>query len=260
MNIDFLTQIINQQKEALKKKKNFFSFYGLKLKCRKPLLRRSFKNSLKSPGEISLIAEIKKASPSRGVIVKDFKPLEIARIYKDCGAAALSVLTEEKYFLGNLSFLNLVRHSVNLPVLRKDFIIDEFQIYESYIAGADAILLIAELLNSEKLIQFLNLAKKLNLDCLVEVSDEKEMLKVLDSPAEIIGINNRNLHNFITDLNVTKTLMPFIPKDTVSVSESGIKTKEDILFLKDLGVNAVLIGETLLESVDISSKVKELFS
>jgi len=260
MNTDFLSLIINQQKQALKKKKNFFSLYNLKLKCRKPLIRRSFKNSLKNPGKLSLIAEIKKASPSRGVIVKDFKPLEIARIYKDCSADALSVLTEEKYFLGNLSFLNLVRHSVNLPVLRKDFIIDEYQIYESYISGADAILLIAELLSREKLIQFLNLAKKLNLDCLVEVSDEKEMLKVLDSPVEIIGINNRNLHNFTTDLNVTKSLMPLLPKDIISVSESGIKTRDNILFLKDLGVDAVLIGETFLESTDISSKVKELFS
>ncbi len=260
MSADFLSQIVNRKQQELKKNKNLFSSFSLKLKSRKPRLNRQFKNSICTPGELKLIAEIKKASPSRGIIVEDFDPVKIAKIYQNAGAGALSVLTEESYFAGNLSFIKDIRQNVNLPILRKDFIIDEYQIYESYIAGADGILLIYSILSREKIIQFLNLAKNLKLDCLVEVHYEDELRKALDTPAEIIGVNNRNLRDFSVDLNVAKKLIPLIPKDKISVVESGIKTKNDILMLKDLGVNAVLIGEALLESFDISSKVKELFS
>lgn len=259
MNRDFLKEIVSFQQKDLKRKLSLFSTLNIRLQCSKAISRHSFKNALEGGDKPNLIAEIKKASPSRGIIVKNFNPLSIAKIYQDAGAKALSILTENTYFQGSLNHIKDVRLGVSLPILRKDFILDEYQIYESYIAGADAILLIAEILSQEKLIKFLNLAKKLSLDCLVEVHNEVDILKVLDTPVEIIGINNRNLHDFTVDINVTKKMLPLIPEEIIKVSESGIKTKEDILFLKNLGVNAVLIGEALLESSDISQKIKELF-
>ncbi|MDP2939333.1 MAG: indole-3-glycerol phosphate synthase TrpC [Candidatus Omnitrophota bacterium] len=259
MNNDFLSQIVLQKRTELKKKK-LFSAFNLRLKARRPKLNRQFKKAIFSPTSLSLIAEIKKASPSRGILVADFNPVKIAKIYQSCGASAISTLTEEKYFQGKLSHIKEVRQNVSLPVLRKDFIIDKYQIYESYRAGSDAILLISELLSQKKLIEFLNLSQRLGLDCLVEVHTQEELKKALDTPAQIIGVNNRNLHNFTVDLNITKMLIPLIPDDKIKVCESGIKTKEDISLLKNLGVNAVLIGEALLEAPDIASKIKELFS
>jgi indole-3-glycerol phosphate synthase len=259
VNNDFLSEIVSQKQKDLKKHKRPLSSFSLKLKTRKQHLNRQFRTSISTPGKLNLIAEIKKASPSKGIIVSDFDPVKIAKIYQDSGANALSILTEEKYFKGALSYIKDVRGKNSLPILRKDFIIDEYQIYESYIAGADAILLIAELLPQKKLKEFLSLAKKLGLDCLVELNTEDELKKVLDTPAEIIGINNRNLHNFEVDLNTSKLLIPLIPQDKVKVCESGIRTKEDISLLRDLGINAVLIGEALLEAKDICAKIKELF-
>jgi len=259
VNSDFLTQIISWKQKELHNKNSLFSSLSLRLKCRQKKPLRKFQDALVSPGRLNLIAEVKKASPSRGILVKDFNPLKISQAYQNSGASALSILTEEKYFLGRLSYLTEVRQFVNLPILRKDFIIDEYQIYESYIAGADAILLIARITPQAKLIKFLSLAKALGLASVVEVHDEVDLLKTLDSPAEIVGINNRNLRDFSVDLNVTKKLLPLIPPDMIKISESGIKTRDDVRFLRDLKVNAVLIGEAFLESTDIASKVKELF-
>ncbi len=260
MNSDFLSQIISWKQKELRNKKNLFSSFSLKLKCRQKKPLREFQNALAVPGKLSLIAEVKKASPSRGILVKDFNPIKISQVYQNSGASALSILTEEKYFLGRLSFLAEVRQFVNLPILRKDFIIDEYQIYESYLAGADAVLLIARITPQLKLIRFLNLAKKLGLAAIVEVHDEVDLLKAIDSPAQVIGINNRNLRDFSVDLKVTKKLLPLIPADMIKISESGIKTKDDVRCLKDLGINAVLIGEAFLESNDIAARIKELFS
>ncbi|HHT9130844.1 MAG TPA: indole-3-glycerol phosphate synthase TrpC, partial [Candidatus Brocadiaceae bacterium] len=205
-----------------------------------------------------IIAEIKKASPSLGVIRTDFNHVEIARLYESSGAAAISVLTDEKFFQGKLSYLTDVKKSVSLPILRKDFIIDPYQIYEARSAGADAILLIAALLSKEEIQRFLELARELGMDCLVEVHSELELEKVLQTSANIIGINNRDLATFKIDLETTLLLKPMIPSGKIVVSESGIKSREDIVKLIKKGVDAVLVGETLMKSTNISTKLHEL--
>lgn len=219
---------------------------------------RSFGRALKSDTNISVIAEIKKASPSLGVIREDFQPAEIARLYQKGGAAAISVLTDEKYFQGKLSYIKDVKQSVDLPVLRKDFIIDPYQIYEAQSAGADAILLIAALLSEDTIQHFLNLARELEMDCLVEVHTGVELQKVLQTSADIIGINNRDLATFIVNLETTFQLRPMIPEGKIIVSESGIKSRAEILRLFNKGINAVLIGETFMKSGDIPAALHEL--
>ena len=219
---------------------------------------KSFSTALKSNTNIRIIAEIKKASPSLGIIRKDFNPIEIARIYQANGAAAISVLTDKKFFQGNLSHLSDVKKSVDLPVLRKDFIIDPYQIYEARSAGADAILLIAALLSQEEIQRFLELAGELNMDCLVEVHSEMELKNVLLTTANIIGINNRDLATFKTDLETTFRLRPMIPAGKIIVSESGIKSRTEVVRLFTQGINAVLVGETLIKSDNIPKKLQEL--
>lgn len=219
---------------------------------------KSFGRAIKSDMNISIIAEIKKASPSLGVIREDFQPAEIARLYQKGGAAAISVLTDEKYFQGKLSYIKDVKQSVDLPVLRKDFIIDPYQIYEAQSAGADAILLIAALLSEDTIQRFLNLARELEMDCLVEVHTGAELQKVLQTSADIIGINNRDLATFIVNLETTFQLRPMIPEGKIIVSESGIKSRTEILRLFNKGINAVLIGETFMKSSDIPAALHEL--
>jgi len=219
---------------------------------------RDFKETISRKGQINLIAEIKKASPSKGILREDFEPVEIARAYEASGACALSILTEEKFFQGNIGYLKTVREAVNLPILRKDFIIDEYQIYESVCAGADSVLLIAQLLSEEQLKEFSRLCAQLNLDAVCEVHSEEDLDKVLRQDLEIIGINNRNLQTFKEDLQVTSGLIKRIPKGKVVISESGIKSFEDVKFLQSLGVNTVLIGEAFMYSTDIAAKVKEV--
>jgi len=220
---------------------------------------RGFKEAISAPGKINLIAEIKKASPSRGVIRSDFDPEAIARIYQDNGAAAISVLTDREFFQGDLSFLAKVRSvTSSVPILRKDFIIEEYQIYQSRLAGADAILLIAAILDLPTLNRFLSIASDVDLDCLVEVHTEDELRMVLNTDASIIGINNRDLRTFRTDIRTTARLMRIVPKDKVVVSESGISSKEDVEFLQRCGIHAMLIGEVLMRSSDISLTMKQL--
>lgn len=220
--------------------------------------RRDFKASIGEPGRVNLIAEVKKASPSRGVIREDFDPVGIARIYEESGADALSILTDEPFFQGKLSYLDDVRKATTLPILRKDFIIDEYQIYQSALFGADAILLLSGILSKDEMERFLSLAAGLGLDCLVEAHTEEELEKALEVDPPIIGINNRNLRTFKVDLGTTQRLIGMIPKDKVIVSESGIRSHEDVERLKNLGVGAVLIGETFMESADIGAKVREV--
>ncbi len=210
--------------------------------------------------DISLIAEVKKASPSRGVIRTDFDPVAIAGVYTENKAAAISVLTEEKYFQGSLGYLAAIRKTTRrrLPLLRKDFILDPYQVYESRAFGADAILLIAAILTPGKLAGLLDLSCSLGMDCLVEVHNEPELKIALTSDASIIGINNRDLKTFEVDIRTTATLRPLIPNDKIVVSESGIKGKEDIAAMKKLGVDAVLIGEALIAAPDIAGKMREL--
>jgi indole-3-glycerol phosphate synthase len=208
-----------------------------------------------------LIAEIKKASPSRGIIRHDFDPISIATIYANNGAAAISVVTENKYFGGNLNTLRDIKQSLArpLPVLRKDFIVDPYQIYEARVNGADSILLIAGILSPLQLAELIGLSHQMGMDCLVEVHNENEVELATKSSARIIGINNRDLLTFQTDLSTTERLRPLIPSDRLVVSESGIKTRADIQRLKRLGINAVLVGETLMSAPDIPAKIKELF-
>lgn len=219
---------------------------------------RNFRGAISSSPQPVLIAEIKKASPSAGIIREEFNPVEIARIYEQSRAAAISILTDEKYFQGNLEHLKSVREKVDLPILQKEFIIDEYQIYEARIWGADAVLLIVSVLAPPQARYFSFLARKLGMDCLVEVHTENELRIALEMGAEIIGINNRNLEDFSVDLSTTAHLKEKIPCGKIVVSESGIQSAEDVLRLKSLKINAILIGETLLRSKDIGAKINEL--
>ena len=253
-----LDEIYKHKLREVAEDKRRVSLETLKEQCKKKQKARSFGAALKSSTNIRIIAEIKKASPSLGIIREDFNPVEIARIYEASGAAAISVLTDEKFFQGSLSYLTDVKKTVNLPILRKDFIIDAYQIYEARSSGADAILLIAALLSKEEIQHYLELAKELDMDCLVEVHSETELKKVLQTNAHIIGINNRDLATFKTDLETTLRLRPLIPAGKIVVSESGIKSRADVEKLMKEGVDAILVGETLMKSDDISSKLREL--
>ena len=208
----------------------------------------------------AVIAEIKKGSPSKGIIRPDFDPLEIAEIYQNNGATCISVLTDEHFFMGNLRYLALIRETVSLPLLRKDFIIDPYQIYEARAAGADAILLIAECLELSKLKDFQALAKELHLDVLLEVHDEIEMEKALQTECTLIGVNNRNLRTFTTDLTTTGRLARMMPANRLLVAESGIHSRADIIQLQGDGAKAFLIGEALMREKNIGSKLQEMLN
>lgn len=243
----FLDKILQQKRAELDKEKCELPIEVLK-KNLGSFPRRDFKEAVSRGNRVNIIAEIKRASPSRGLIISsDFHPDEIAKIYEKNGASAISVLTEKEFFKGEIDFVSLVSRATNIPILRKDFIIDEYQIYQSRVYGADAILLIVRILSLQRLKDYLKLATDLSLDCLVEVHDEKELAIAQDAGAEIIGINNRDLGTFEVDLTTTLKLAPLI-KGKVVVSESGIKTKDDILRLKKVGVNAFLIGEALMKA------------
>jgi indole-3-glycerol phosphate synthase len=208
---------------------------------------RGFRRALKrSDGKVAVIAEVKKASPSAGVIAESFDPVAIAKNYQRAGADAISVLTDEKFFQGRLSHIVDIRGSVSLPVLRKDFVIDEIQVAEAAAAGADAILLIAAALEQKQLIDLIGAAANYQLDVLAEVHTLGELDRALDAGTEIIGINNRDLATFDVDLSVTEKLCRHVPDEVVLVSESGIKSMEDIACLQACGVDAVLIGEALM--------------
>lgn len=215
-----------------------------------------FYEAIEKPN-ISFICEVKKASPSKGIISEDFPYLEIAKKYNEC-ADVISVLTEPDYFLGSDKYLSEIKKIVKIPVLRKDFIISEYQIYEAKAIGADAILLIVAILTKEELNNYLNLAHKIGLGCLVEAHDEEEVKIAVESGARVIGVNNRNLKDFSIDMNNSIKLRNLAPRSVKFVSESGIKTREDIKTLQDNYVDAVLIGETLMRSKDIIKSIGEL--
>ena len=209
----------------------------------------------------AIIAEVKKASPSKGVLCRDFDPIRIARIYANCGATAISVLTEENYFMGSLSYLKAIRDdlgSKRLPLLRKDFILDPYQVYESRANGADALLLIAAILTPSDLKELLDLSHGLGMECLVEAHNESDLEMALSTGAGIIGINNRDLQTFKVDINITRLLRPLVPPDRLVVSESGIRGPDDMQKMKEWGVSAVLIGEALVAAPDIGAKMREL--
>ena len=255
-----LTEIIEEKRIEVERSKKRVSQQDLKarLEDEKPDRRHLFKNSLSRPHTIHLIAEVKKASPSAGLIRKDFQPAKIAAAYEANGASAVSVLTDKKFFRGELSHLEDIKKAVSLPVLRKDFIIDEYQIYESVLAGADAALLIADLLSVDEIKRFIDIGNAYSLDFLLETHTEEDVIKAMEAGSDIIGINNRDLHTFKVDIKTTPRLMKKITEEKIVVSESGIHTKEDISYLRSFGVNAVLVGEILMRSDDIAAKMREL--
>ncbi|WP_367568490.1 indole-3-glycerol phosphate synthase TrpC [Lacrimispora sp.] len=209
----------------------------------------SFEQALSSP-DIAFICEVKRASPSKGLIAPDFPYVEIAKEYEEAGANAISVLTEPEYFLGSNNYLTEIKQEVSIPLLRKDFTVDPYQIYEAKVMGASAVLLICALLDTKALREGIELCHKLGLSALVEAHDEEEIHSALAAGARIIGVNNRNLKTFEVDFNNSIRLRSLVPSDVLFVAESGIKTEDDIRRLSEAGVNAVLIGESLMRSPD----------
>jgi indole-3-glycerol phosphate synthase len=253
-----LDEIIAYKKLELVDTKRAVPLSELKARVSGAEPTRGFEKALSAEGGIRLIAEVKKASPSKGVIREDFDPLEIAKTYARSGADCLSVLTEKKYFQGKLEYLAGIRSAVNLPLLRKDFIVDEYQILEARAAGADAVLLIAACLERRQLEDLINIAREHGLDVLVESHTYKELDRTLLAGATLVGINNRDLRSFSVSLQTTLDLMKDIPDDRTVVSESGIKTRDDVVTLEKAGVDAVLVGESLMREKNVGNKVKEL--
>ncbi len=219
---------------------------------------RPFRVALERSGDVGVIAEVKKASPSAGVLRADFDPVAIARTYADHGAACLSVLTDEPFFQGHLDYLAAIRRAVSVPLLRKDFILDRYQLLEARRAGADAILLIAEVLPDPDLGRLLAETRALGMEALVELHGAEQLPRVLGVGADLIGINNRDLRTFVTRLEHTLELAPRAPADRCLVSESGIRTRADLDRLRAAGVRAVLVGESLMRATDIGAALEAL--
>ena len=253
-----ISRIIEEKRRVVEESKRAKPMEDVVREAKNIYVKSSFKKNISRPHHINLIAEIKKASPSKGILRGDFNPVKIAITYQANGASAISVLTDERFFEGKLEYIKKIKENISIPILRKDFIIDEYQIYESVVAGADAILLIADILSTNELVGFYNLATTLGLDVLIEVHNEEEVEKALATDGGIIGINNRDLHTFKVDFGVTQKLSRLIPQNKVRVSESGIKSHEDVMFLRSLGINAVLIGEAFMEASDIAAKMREI--
>ena len=245
MNI--LDEIVAKTKSKLEGKKQGVSLEELSSKIDfENLKETNFKKSLQNKAE-AIIAEIKKASPSAGIISENFDPVLKSKEYESFGASALSILTEEDYFLGNIEYLKDVKAITSLPILRKDFIVDEYQIYESKLIGADCILLIASILNDEELKNFSEIAERLKLDYIIEVHDEEELQRVKHFSNAIIGVNNRNLKTFDVDINNSVELKKIFEGENIFIAESGIKSKKDIEYLQQHNINVFLIGESLMK-------------
>ncbi len=256
--MDFLKEVLLEKQKAVKEAKRVYPEDELRKKLEEPRIYRPFKQAISEPGKLHIIAEIKKASPSEGLFREHFDPVQISRLYQNAGVSAVSILTEEKYFQGKIAYLNQVRKIIELPILRKDFIYEPYQLYESKFFGADAVLLIAEILKEGKLSEFLALAKRLELDCLVEVASRVELAYALTQGSEIIGINNRNLHSLEVDTKLAASLVKDIPEGKVIVAESGIKTHREYEAYKKLKMNALLIGSAFMKAEDIKQKIKEV--
>ncbi|MCX5725666.1 MAG: indole-3-glycerol phosphate synthase TrpC [Candidatus Saganbacteria bacterium] len=254
-----LDDIISNKRQEIASHKVRYTFADMAKASRGLPRPRNFEKALPK-GKLSLIAEIKRASPTAGAIRDGLEPTFIAKTYEECGASAISILTDAKFFAGSIDDLKKAKDSTTIPVLRKDFIIDTSQIFESRIAGADAILLIASVLKEGELHDFVRLTHDLGMKCLLEVHDEKDTERALNSEAKIIGINNRDLQTFTVDLETTPRLIASFPelKKIMVVSESGIRSRKDVEMLRSCGVDAILVGETLLRSRDILAKIQEL--
>ena len=257
-NTDVLREIVNKKKERLLLAQQAVGLEELKAKIQAREPSRPFIKAINKPQQISLIAEIKKASPSMGLIRQECNPGQIAREYQEAGAQALSIVTEEDFFCGSLAFLEEARQQAQLPILRKDFILEPYQVYESRAYGSDAILLIADLLSKDSLRELMDVASEVGLECLIEAHAEKELKKILNLKNPLIGINNRDLHTLEVDSKTIEKLFLLIPKEKIVVAESGITHYQDVLFLKILGVKAVLIGTAFMQAQDIKAKVEEV--
>jgi indole-3-glycerol phosphate synthase len=254
-----LDRIVEKRLERIERAKQLASIESLVEQCAvQEFKHRSFAEALSRTNRSNIIAEIKRQSPSKGIIRENFNHLEIAKQYAVANAAALSVLTEEDFFGGSLDFLREIHQQVDVPLLRKDFILDEYQIYEAALAGASAILLITAILDDELLAAFIKRADELNLDALIEVHTTEEMRRAANAKAKIIGVNNRDLTTFRVDLETSIRLAPLAPPDAILVSESGITTKENIAKLTAAGYQAFLIGEHFMRQKDIGAALQEL--
>lgn len=255
-----LTQILNHKRVEVERQRANVSLAQLRAQIAQAPPVRDFATALRQPDRATLIAEVKKASPSKGVLLESFDPLALAQTYAANGAAAISVLTDVRFFQGSITYLEAIRHSVDAPVLRKDFILDEYQVYEARAYGADAVLLIVAALDDERLAVLLTLAHDLGMSALVEVHDTVELERALAVGARIIGVNNRNLHTFTTTLETTEQLAKLLSNGErpVLVSESGIFSSADVARVRACGADAVLVGEALVTASDIGAKVREL--
>ncbi len=254
-----LEEIVEKTKERVEMAKGIISLEDLKNEVSLMEIDEDFPFKKALGGdEIAIIAEVKKASPSKGLIVEDFDYLAIAKDYEEAGASAISVLTEPYFFMGSDEYLSEIAKNVNIPVLRKDFVIDEYMIWEAKALGASAVLLIVSILDIVQLKKYLDLAHDLGLSAIVEAHDSEEIMRALTVGAEIIGVNNRNLKDFTVDIENSINLRRCVSGDVIFISESGIKTKEDVARLKENDVDAVLIGETLMKSDDKKAMISEL--
>ncbi len=253
-----LDEIIAYKREEFAVTKRLIPPADVKVRAQDAGPTRGFGKALWGGGDIKLIAEVKKASPSKGVIRENFDPVAIAKTYEQAGATCISVLTESRFFQGKLEYLGDIRKAVKIPLLRKDFIIDEYQLFEARAAGADAVLLISACLEKKQLEDYLGIAKLLGLDALVESHTYKELDKALLAGAMIVGINNRDLTTFTVDLRTTLDLLQDIPDECTVVSESGIAARGDVVALQKAGADAILVGEGLMREQDIGGKVREL--
>ena len=259
---DILSKICENKKIELEKTKQRCSFSSLE-KILQNKNNRNFKKLIinsQDKKNNNIIAEIKKASPSAGIIIKDYFPEIIAADYEKSGVGAISILTETNFFYGNLDHLSLINKKTNLPLLRKDFIIDPYQILESKVYQADAILLIVSILSDKQMKDFINLADQYGLDCLIETHTEEDINRAINFGYPVIGINNRNLKNLSVNINNTLNLIKKIPKEFIVVAESGIKSKTDIDKYNDVGVFNFLIGESILKSSNINDKIREFLN
>ncbi len=256
MNI--LDQIVEVKKEEVKKLKQKYSLNSFKEMEYFELESLSFYEKVSQNQNISIIAEIKKASPSKGIIREDFNHLKIAETYFKYGADAVSILTDENFFKGSIDYLKEIALIKEVPLLRKDFIIDEYQVFQSRGAGADIILLICEILSKAQINELTNAANEIGLEVLLEIHSRKQLEKIDFSITPVLGVNNRNLDDFSVDLNTTLNLSSLIPQETILVSESGISKKDDIEFLTKANIDAILVGEHLMASKNIEDKLKEL--
>ena len=262
MKNTYLNEILKVTKASVEEKKKMFPLIENPVSSELLLSKGSFLESLRASIEthrVAVIAEMKKASPSQGLIREKYNPSELAKQYLEAKAACLSVLTDEPFFKGSLEHISIVKETVDLPVLRKDFIVDEYQIHESQLKGADCILLIVAALSKNQLQEFSHLASELNLEVLVEVHDEEEVERALEINSNLIGINNRNLETFEVNLETTERLIEKIPEEILTVSESGIKSSEDVKKIMSSGVNAFLGGEVWMRAEDAGKELRNLF-